>query len=127
MNSDETQAEYVRLGYQSGWTFMMTREARLYDATVCLVGLNPGGRHLGPGIWSCEDGNTYHIQNWATRNGEAVHSPLQQQVHHLEQLLGLERDGYLAAQFIPFRSADWHRLNNEAQAWTSDEGCGLGS
>ncbi|UPG72841.1 hypothetical protein MVG78_01175 [Roseomonas gilardii subsp. gilardii] len=116
MTPDDIDAEYKRLGYRLGWSFMATPAARMNDAEVCLVGLNPGGSHEGLGLWSSEAGNAYHEEKWRGSEGTEFYSPLQNQIHAMEQLLGLSPDGYLAAQFIPFRSADWQRLQNRAEA-----------
>jgi len=42
------------LGYECGWAFLACQEARLYDANVAFVGLNPGGPggHVYKEIWS---------------------------------------------------------------------------
>lgn len=118
MTPNDIDAEYERLGYRLGWSFMTTPEARLNDAKVCLVGLNPGGSHAGCGLWSSEAGNAYHGEKWRGPKGAEFYSPLQNQIHAMEQVLELTPDVYLAAQFIPFRSADWQRLQNRAEAIT---------
>lgn len=116
MSPDDIQREYDRLGYRHGWTFLMTPEARLHDAKVCLVGLNPGGDHTGAGLWSCEQGNAYNVERWRAGPEGGRYSALQHQVHLLQGHLGLGPDDYLAAQFIPFRSRDWRGLANADEA-----------
>lgn len=112
MNEVHIAAEYEKLGYGLGWTFMMTPAARLRDAKVCLVGLNPGGKEPGAAIWSCEDGNAYHVgTDWG-----ASGVLLQRQVQEMARLLGLGPDDYFAAQFIPFRSPDRRSLARGSEA-----------
>lgn len=114
MTYDDIQSEYEKLGFQRGWTFMMTKKDRLLDASVCLVGLNPGGTHDGEAIWSCEEGNAYHTEKWG--KGGKNYSALQRQVHELEKVLDLNPNVYFAAQFVPFRSPDWRGLAEAAEA-----------
>jgi hypothetical protein len=115
MNEADVSTEYRKLGYSLGWTFMMTPAARLLDARVCLVGLNPGGGEAGDELWSCEDGNAYNVEkNWGRGPGGLV--PLQVQVQEMARLLGLGADDYLAAQLIPFRSPDYRSLKQAHEA-----------
>jgi hypothetical protein len=113
MNEADIAAEYGRLGYRLGWTFMMAPEARLRDAPVCLVGLNPGGSEPGEALWSCEDGNAYYRERW---RGTSC-STLQIQVQRMMEALHIDEDGFLAAQFVPFRSPNLRSLDRAAEAF----------
>ena len=115
-NHADISAEYRRLGYRLGWTFMMTPAERLEKASVCVVGLNPGGSEPGAEIWSCEQGNAYHTEkNWGAP-GNQGYVPLQLQVQEMVRLLDLGPDDYLAAQFIPFRSRSYASLERATEA-----------
>ena len=120
MTFDDIDEAYERLGYGAGWTFMMTKEARLLDAKVCLVGLNPGGSDDGDEsydrVWSSEQGNAYYCEMWNTSHNKKVLSPLQYQISLLDSLIQQGPDDYFAAQFIPFRSPDLKRLTNSVEA-----------
>ena len=115
MDASDVQAEYDRLGYDLGWTFMMTPAARLHDAKVCLVGLNPGGGDPGDHLWSVEDGNAYFHERWG-KDGRS-YSALQLQVHELARLCGVGEDEMLAAQFVPFRSRSLRSLAQQRSAF----------
>jgi hypothetical protein len=112
MTREDVAAAYRGLGYSLGWTFLMVPEARLRDAPVCLVGLNPGG-HGGDELWSCENGNAYYKETW---RGDR-HSTLQLQVQEMMRLLGVAEDGFMAAQFIPFRSPNLRSLPRSPEAF----------
>ena len=115
LDASDIQAEYDRLGYDLGWTFMMTPAARLHDAKVCLVGLNPGGGDPGDHLWSVEEGNAYFRQRWG--KDKSSYSSLQLQIHELARLCGVGEDEMLAAQFIPFRSRSLRSLAQQQSAF----------
>lgn len=115
MEAADVQAEYDRLGYGLGWTFMMTPAARLYDAKVCLVGLNPGGGEPGGRLWSVEEGNSYFSERWG--KPEDTYSALQLQVHEVARLVGVGEHEMLAAQFVPFRSPTLRSLAQQQSAF----------
>jgi len=115
---DDLAADYARLGYRHGWTFLMTRAARLRDARVAFVGLNPGGGGAGDDhpyeeTWDQPLGNAYFVESWGP-NGSL--SPIQRQVQAWHTMLGIGADESLCAQFVPFRSPDWHRLDRKEEA-----------
>lgn len=114
MNREAIQAEYERLGYKAGWSFMYTPAARLHDAEIALVGLNPGGDEGDAGHWDHPEGNAYANQNWSA-NGKAW-SPLQVQVAALLDAVGVRHDRIVATQFIPFRSPNWRELERKKEA-----------
>lgn len=114
----ELEADYARLDYRHGWTFLMTPEARLRDARVAFVGLNPGGggegdTHAYGGVWDCPDGNAYFRERWGASGSLSL---IQQQVHAWHDALDLGEDDSLCAQFVPFRSPDWRRLARKDEA-----------
>ena len=118
LTQHDIQAEYERLGYDKGWTFMACPEARLTEAEVVLVGMNPGGgsdrdTYAYGGTWDVPGGNAYYIEKWAAGGGE---TPIQGQVRHWHRLLGLGEDETLCAHFVPFRSPGWGDLRHKAEA-----------
>lgn len=99
---------------------MYSPEARLRDAPVCLVGLNPGGGRDEPNPdeafgrnWCCEQ-NAYYHDDWGRKPGKA---PLQLQVQMMMELLKVPESGLLAAQFVPFRSPDIASLDRRGDAF----------
>jgi hypothetical protein len=121
-DSDVIATEYERLGYRHGWTFMMTPEARMRDAAVAFIGLNPGGG--GPGdnheyaqTWDCS-GNAYFTEKWGPG---ATDFGIQAQVKAWHRILCLSEDDTWCAQLVPFRSRDWNALahRNEALAFSA--------
>ena len=114
----DIDAEYHRLGYQRGWSFMACPEARLRDARVAIVGLNPGGGGPGDnyqyqGLWDEPAGNCYYRERWGP-GGQPT--PLQRQIWAWHDELGLGPDDSFCAQFVPFRSPDWRRLERKPEA-----------
>lgn len=79
MNAADIQRAYVDLGYKQGWTFLLCPEARLDDARVAIVGLNPAGTYEGDGQWDCPEGNVFYTQRSA--NEDRDYSPIQHQIH----------------------------------------------
>jgi hypothetical protein len=120
MTPDAIEAEHCRLGYTLGWRFLMCPEARLDDADVAIITLNPAGKYRGGAEWSQELGNAYAIESWGKAASGA--SPLQQQIQRLCILLGRQADTVLAATFVPFRSPRWSSLpnQNEARAFSKE-------
>lgn len=117
-NAAAIQTEYQRLGYRHGWSFMATPECTLREARVVIVGLNPGGggvddHYSYQGLWDSPGGNAYFVEKWA-RNG--TETPVQSQVKAWHTVLRLGADETLCAQFIPFRSPDWDRLERKNEA-----------
>jgi hypothetical protein len=111
---NDIQREYERLEYQLGWSFLLCPQARLDDAKVAIVGLNPGGSDVGDGQWDAPEGNVFYTQHWGRSGRE--HSPIQQQVQAWHACLGLEPDTTLPAEFIPFRSRSEATLNRYSEA-----------
>ena len=112
------EAEYKRLGYRSGWTFLGTPEQTLHNARVGFVGLNPGGG--GPndsykytGIWDRPAGNGYFDERWGPNER---YSAIQLQVQKWHELLGLGPTDAFCAQFVPFRSPSWTSLTRKEDA-----------
>ena len=112
------QAEYERLGYRSGWTFLGTPEHTLRSQRVGFVGLNPGGG--GPnddyeyrGIWDVPAGNGYFDERWGPNE---TYSPIQLQVQKWHELLELGPTDAFCAQLIPFRSPSWSSLTGKSDA-----------
>jgi len=115
---DRIEAEYRRLGYTKGWSFMGTPEANLKRAKIAIVGLNPGGGGPGDGyayqgLWDSPGGNAYFIEKWGANDTE---TPLQGQVRAWHSLLGIGADESLCAQFVPFRSPNWRSLERQQEA-----------
>jgi hypothetical protein len=116
-NRDVVQAAYQDLGYQYGWTFMMTPEHTLREAEVAFIGLNPGGgepddQYRYDGIWSVEEGNAY-FSGWTDG---APMTPIQIQLQHWHSQFGVEPDSSFCAQFVPFRSPNWGGLEKKPEA-----------
>lgn len=123
MTPDDVEAAYARLDYRRGWTFMATPEARMTTSPVAIVGLNPGGggdRDLHPygAVWDVPvspehpNGNAYFDETW----GPNTDSSVQRQVKLWHERLGVQPGETFCAQFVPFRSPDWDRLGNRAEA-----------
>lgn len=110
MNKGAIQAKYDELGYEFSWFFMMTEEARLYDAQVALVGLNPGGGHWDPPVWAPEAGNKY--LDAEPKDLSRVH----RQVRALHSVMEWSRKEVFSAQFIPFRSPSFKVLREREKA-----------
>lgn len=114
----DIQTEYERLGYELGWTFMMSPEQSLKDATIALVGLNPGGgrsiadRDFGS-IWDCPRGNAYFTERWGPDNTK---TPIQHQIKAWHDALDVGGHETFCAQFVPFRSPDWAALPRKSDA-----------
>lgn len=114
MTRDDIEREHNRLGYNIGWRFITCPEGIFWNASVILVGLNPGGRkHHGPD-WSSEDGNAHWVESWGGM--PAGTDPLQQQVQRMVDMLGLTREEIGSAQFVPFRSNSWSELAHRDEA-----------
>ena len=112
-DKDVVEAEYRRLCFRKGWTFMMCPEARLKTARIAIVGLNPGGggdndAYAYGGNWDTSEGNAY-FQPWAK---DLPPSPMSLQVQKWHDIAGAKQDETFCAQFVPFRSPDWERLGN---------------
>lgn len=118
------QAVYDDLGFRRGWTFMATPEQRMQTSAVVIVGLNPGGggpsdTHQYGAIWDTPvdddhpTGNAYADEHWAAGGGD---TPVQQQVMQWHRAIGCSPADSFCAQFVPFRSPDWERLDNRADA-----------
>lgn len=108
----DIDAEYDRLKFGHGYSFLLCDEARLTDADVAIVGLNPGGREDFDGYqknWATS-GNAYFDERWA--DNDTKYSPLQTQIHIWHDLAGVKFDQSLCAQFVPFRSQDWAKLHD---------------
>jgi hypothetical protein len=113
MNADQIDAEHDRLGMNLGWRFLMCPEARLKDAKVAIITLNPGGTRRVDTEWSQEHGNAYYIEGWGGR-APGQHK-LQVQVQALVKAIGEDKDSVLAGCFIPFRSKDYRALPRPAE------------
>ena len=113
MNEQDIQKAYEALGYQMGWAFLITPEARLRDAKVAIVGLNPGG-NSGGAAWDCADGNAFFVQRWARNDTE--YNRIQIQVQALHKALNVAADETLIAEYIPFRSPSWAALTHKEEA-----------
>lgn len=112
------QAEYERLGYSKGWTFMGVPEANIGRARVVIVGLNPGGGGAGDGyayqgIWDLPAGTGYFDERWGPDDS---FSPIQLQVKAWHSSLKIEPEDSLCAQFVPFRSPNWSSLQRKDEA-----------
>ena len=113
MNACQINAEHDRLGMKLGWRFLMCPEARLNDAKVAIITLNPGGTRRVDTEWSQERGNAYYIESWG---GQAPgQDKLQVQVQALVKAMGEDKDSVLAGCFIPFRSRDYRTLPRRAE------------
>lgn len=117
-NRDVVQAEYERLGYSRGWSFMGTPERALREARVAFVGLNPGGggetdTYEYGGLWDFPEGNAYFDERWGPNASETA---IQRQIWRWHEMVGLGPHESLCAHFIPFRSPDWHSLEHKDEA-----------
>jgi hypothetical protein len=114
LTSAAITAEHDRLGMKLGWRFLMCSEARLKDAKVAIITLNPGGTRRVDTEWSQERGNAYYIESWG---GQAPgRDKLQVQMQALVNALGEDKDSVLAGCFIPFRSKEYSTLPRRAEA-----------
>ena len=114
LTSAAITAEHDRLGMKLGWRFLMCCEARLKDAKVAIITLNPGGTRRMDTEWSQERGNAYYIESWG---GQAPgRDKLQVQVQALVNAIGEDKDSVLAGCFIPFRSPTFADLPRSAEA-----------
>lgn len=108
--SDVIQTAYENLGYTKGSNFLACRSERLRDASVAIVGLNPGGGgdddpYTFVGVPHCENNSFCEDE-----------SKMRDQVREWHRVLKAEREETLCAQFIPFRSPDMKRLHNKGAA-----------
>lgn len=111
---DRIEAEYRRLGYQTGWRFMTCPERQFENPEVLLVSLNPSGRVEHGPRWSQEDGSAYVQESW---DGQAPGTDtLQVQIQRLVGHLGVTFDKVASAHFVPFRSQRWADLARSAEA-----------
>ena len=116
---------YHRFGYAThiptlGWSLLACPWARLIDADVALITLNPGGggkrdqgdvSEYGTGV-SGEEGCAYVIEDWGHGPGKA---PLQQQIQRLFEVAKVAPADVLCGYLVPFRSPDWvHGVSAEA-------------
>lgn len=118
VGADDVEAECQRLGYRHGWTFLGTPEQTLRQMRVAFVGLNPGGGnetddYAYRGVWAPAQGNGYFDERWGPNDS---FSTIQKQVQKWHEIVGVEADESICAQFIPFRSPDWNRLERKAEA-----------
>ncbi len=123
---------YRDLEHQLGWRFLYSSRDTLKPATrIVFIGLNPGGNKLEKTRASCEKGNAYHFETWKPPG----HNSLQEQVCLLYE--GIAKairskspinlmDESLAANFIPFRSGSFSKLESKRRCgelsreiWTS--------
>ena len=117
-DADKIEAEYRRLNFRHGWTFMATQESTLRSARVAFVGLNPGGggpddRFDYKGIWALPAGNGYFDESWGPNNTK---SRIQTQVQKWHGLIDVAPGDSLCAQFVPFRSRSWNELPRKEEA-----------
>ena len=108
----EIDAEHHRLGYASGWRFMMCQQATMRSAKLLVVTLNPGGNGPHGTDWSYENGNAYCDEKWA---GEPGTAKLQRQMQKLYEFLGVRKDEVFSANYVPFRSPTWHGLERKPE------------
>ena len=88
--------------------------ARLKDAEVAIITLNPGGTRRVDTEWSQERGNAYYIESWGGQT--PGRDKLQVQVQALVKAIGQDKDTVLAGCFIPFRSPTFAELPRHAEA-----------
>lgn len=115
---DVIQAEYERLGYSRGWSFMATPERALREAQVAFVGLDPGGggdadKYEYGELWDFPEGNAYFMERWGPKGTETA---IQRQVWRWHELLEIGAHDSLCAQFVPFRSPGWDALKRKGEA-----------
>ena len=116
MLRERIEAAYRISGNKLGWRLLYSPEAVLDGAEIAFIGLNPGGREkpADHAEFCMERGSAYAREGWA---GHApAESPLQRQVLLLFKKLGVRREDVLAGNLVPFKSPDWTRLSNSAQA-----------
>lgn len=118
LGPDMIQAEYERLGYNRGWSFMATPELTMRKAEVAFVGLNPGGggeqdTFEYQAIWDFPGGNAYFNERWGPNNTETA---IQRQIWKWHKLLGISPAESFCAHFIPFRSPTWDALKRKDEA-----------
>lgn len=117
-SAEVIEAESRRLGFQHGWTFLGTPERTLLNARVAFVGLNPGGGGSNDdydygGHWDVPVGNGYFDESWGPNGTQTT---IQKQLQTWHALIGVRPDESLCVQFVPFRSPDWDRLDQKAEA-----------
>ena len=110
-------AEYQRLDYRKGWSFLGTADLTLRTAAVAFVGLNPGGggakdRYEYQGLWDFP-GNAYIDEKWGA---DGKQTAIQGQIKAWHDLLGLKPSESLCAHFVPFRSPTWNSLEHKNEA-----------
>lgn len=102
------------LGFKSGWTFLCCHEDRLRDASVAIVGLNPGGQEdegRYENQWATGV-NAYYAEHWGP--GEKSYDRLQEQIQRWHDLVGADPEATLCAQFVPFRTQNWESIEDPA-------------
>jgi hypothetical protein len=121
--SADIQQAYEEFGHTLGWRFLYTPAETLNPkAPLLFAGLNPGGRAFESPQASSEGGNAYRIEPWGIAGRL---NRLQEQVCGLYERIaanssGWNRDGLmdasLAANYCPFRSADWASLPRKRES-----------
>jgi len=111
------QRAHSTLGHELGWRFLYTPAKTFSPKTrIVFIGQNPGGKDREPDKPSVELGKAYRVETWGSDGGL---NPLQRQVCAFYSLLTKRLPGTntqslmdttLSANFCPFRSPTWERL-----------------
>lgn len=115
------EGEYRELGYVLGWRLLYSPECVLDSATICFIGINPGGSQREPkvdGLCTPPRTSAYCHERWRYhgKQREAGQSPLQRQIVDLfgclsaEGCPSVEPTAVLAGNLIPFRSPSIGKL-----------------
>lgn len=112
------EKEYIRGGYNLGWSYIYSGQASRRDPEIVTIGLNPGGGRKG-GNWSDDAHliysdsssvkNAYFDQPWA-ENGDFTPLQLQIQEMHKRHFPYVPPEKILSFQLIPFRSPSWAEM-----------------
>jgi hypothetical protein len=117
INLLEVKAELEKISenynFTEGYHLLYCPEARIHDADVAFVSLNPGAPPR-PGynhkVLSNEEGNNYVLEEEITR------SPITAQYLKLCNLIGQDAEMVLTGAFCPFRSKSWKDFDKEKMA-----------
>lgn len=116
------EAKYASLGYDQGWRLLYSPlDVLSGSAPAAFIGLNPGGlleNSEGHGELATPTSlSAYRDEVWKPPRA-AGEERLQQQALAVFDRLNVLPEAVLAGNLVPFRSRDWERLENRAEAFT---------
>lgn len=109
------------------WRLLYSPEDVLTGATVCFLGINPGGCISEPqhdGLCVAKGCSAYRCESWQ-RKGKPLmpgQHPLQRRICELFDVIGVKPPDVLAGNLIPFRSPTIKTLKqrNEAEVFSAE-------